>query len=141
MKLWMGRELAGQITDLGAFLHKVGFYKAMDFLRTTARHASLQQIYIERMELPYEKQADELLINEEMKRQLYNAVNALPPQRKLIYQLSRRDGLTHEQIATALNLSRSTVNNALGAATRSISEYLGRQNAAPGILSAFFLLG
>ncbi len=31
MKLWTGRELAGQIINIGAFLRKVGYYKILDF--------------------------------------------------------------------------------------------------------------
>src|SRR4051812_12970200 len=42
-KLWNGRKLAGRIREPAAFFHKVGYLKAMVFLRTTARHSRLRQ--------------------------------------------------------------------------------------------------
>ena len=139
IKLWEGRKLADQITDLGAFIHKVGYYKAMDFLRTTARHAVLQQAYIDRMENGTVKTADELLMDTEAQTLLYKAINQLPGQRRKIYRLSREMGLTHKQIADALHLSPSTVNNAMTAATRSIARFLQHHVSGKAAFSIFFL--
>lgn len=143
MKLWKGRELADQIQEAAAFFHKVGYYKALDFLRTTARKKQLKQVYIDRAMSEEEKMPDELMIDEETKLLLLNAVNQLPPQRKLIYQLSRDEGLSHDQIAHVLNLSKSTVNNTIVSATRSISEYLEMHvvgRAALSVLFVYFML-
>ena len=139
MKLWIGREFALQIKDLGAFLHKVGFYKAMDFLRTASRHTRLLQVYIDRQETLPEKGADDLLIDAEFKALLYEAVNQLPPQRKRIYLMSRENGLTHDQIAEALHLSRSTVNNAMVASNRSIVQFLQKHAMDKAVFVFFFL--
>lgn len=122
MKLWTGRELAGQIINIGAFLRKVGYYKILDFLRTTARNNRLQQLYIDHMSPSAEPRADELMISAELKLVLSNAINALPPQRQMIYKLSRQEGLTHDQIATILHLSPNTVSNALSSANSSIKK-------------------
>ena len=139
MKLWIGREFALQIKDLGAFLHKVGFYKAMDFLRTASRHTRLLQVYIDRQETLPEKGADDLLIDAEFKALLYEAVNQLPPQRKRIYLMSRENGLTHDQIAEALHLSRSTVNNAMVASNHSIVQFLQKHAMDKAVFVFFFL--
>lgn len=139
MKLWVGREFALQIKDLGAFLHKVGFYKAMDFLRTASRHIRLLQVYLDRQETISAKGADDLLIDAELKALLYEAVNQLPPQRKRIYQMSREDGLTHDQIAEILHLSRSTINNAMVASNHSIVQFL-RKHAIDKAVFAFFFV-
>ncbi len=139
MKLWKGRELADQIQEAGAFFHKVGYYKALDFLRTTARRKQLKQVYIDRAASGEEKMPDELMIDEEAKLLLLSAVNKLPPQRKLIYQLSRDEGLSHDQIAHSLNLSKSTVNNTLVSASRSISEYLKIHVIGRAALSVLFI--
>lgn len=122
MKLWTGRELAGQIINIGAFLRKVGYYKILDFLRTTARNSRLQQLYIDHMSPSPEPRADELMISAELKLVLSGAINALPPQRQMIYKLSRQEGLTHDQIATILHLSPNTVSNALSSANSSIKK-------------------
>lgn len=140
MKLWVGRELLPNIQSLGGFLHKVAYNKAMDLFTATARHTRLQQVYAERIGNRPERGADDLLVDDECRRILLEAVNQLPPQRKLIYTLSREQGLTHEQIARALNLSRHTVKNSIVAATRSISEYLQKYYPGKTALSCLFLL-
>ena len=136
MKLWKGRELADQIREASAFFHKVGYYKALDFLRTTARREQLRQVYIDRAVTEQEKLPDELLMDEENKAFLLKAINQLTPQRKLIYQLSRDKDLNHEQIALKLNLSKSTVNNTLVSASRSIADYLQKHVVGKAALSA-----
>jgi RNA polymerase sigma factor (sigma-70 family) len=140
MKFWVGRQLLTNIRDMEGFLHKVAYNKAMDFFTTTARHARLQQIYAQRLALQQERGADDLLIDEECRQILLEAINRLPPRRKLIYTLSREHGLTHEQIAHALNLSRNTVKNAIVSATRSISEYLQKYHPGKTALSCLFFL-
>lgn len=139
MKLWKGRELAEEIQEPSAFFHKVGYYKAMDFLRTTARREQLMEVYIDRAKTETQKLPDELLIDEENKKWLLQAVNQLPPQRKLVYQLSRDKDLSHEQIAQMLNLSKSTVNNTLVTASRSISDYLKLHAIGKAALSSLFI--
>jgi RNA polymerase sigma-70 factor (family 1) len=138
IKLWVGRELMPQIELFENYLHKVAYHKAIDFLRTTSRHTRLQQIYIQRMEHKPDKLADEVLIDEESRALLHKAVLSLPPQRKLIYTLSRKQGLTHDQIAGALNLSPSTVKNSITAAIKSITEFLKNNSSHPLTLIFFF---
>lgn len=141
MKLWTGKELLAHIDNLPAFLHTVAYNKAMDFLRITARHERLTRVYTERSAHEGPSTPDVLLIDEETKQILMKAIAQLPPQRQLIYRMSREEGLTHEQIAAALNLSRSTINNALVASQRSIAQFLKDQGIGKAALSVFFLLG
>jgi RNA polymerase sigma factor, sigma-70 family len=139
VKLWIGRELLVQIEQPNAFLHKVAYYKAMDFLKTMARHTRLQQRYNEwYLATTQEKSPDQLLIDAEMVHLIGQAINQLSPQRKLIYRLSREEGMTHEQIARHLNLSRHTVRNSIIAATRFIDTYLKEQLLGPAMLLLFF---
>lgn len=138
MKLWQGRALADKITSPAAFFHKVGYYKAMDILRTTSRHSRLRQLYIDRLDTAGEDTPVDILMDCEARKLLQQAVQQLPPQRKLIYQMSREEGLTHDQIAEILNLSRSTVNNTIVSASRSIVQFL--RESAPGRAAlAFFI--
>lgn len=139
MKLWFGRELLSNIRQLEGFLHKVAYYKAIDFLRVTSRQSRLQEAYAKRMEKEPEKRADELMIDEEMRQLLYNAIKQLPPKRKLIYKLSREKGLTHDQIAEALHLSRNTVKNNIVSANKSISDFLRNSDIGRAAFSVLFL--
>lgn len=139
MKLWTGRELAGQIINVGGFLRKVAYNKVIDFLRTTARHSRLRKLYIDYMRDASVPQADELMMDAELRSIVYKAINALPPQRQTIYKMSRQEGLTHHQIATLLHLSPNTVSNALAAANSTIKKSIQSYMAQSNSLLLFFL--
>jgi RNA polymerase sigma-70 factor (ECF subfamily) len=139
VKIWAGRELMNKIENLESFLHKIAYHKAIDFLRVASRHARLKKDYFNRLKEEPEKLADDLIIDAEYSQILRKAIDQLPPQRKLIYRLSREEGLTHNQIANALNLSKSTVKNSVMAATKSIKEFLLDKKSS-SVISLFFLL-
>jgi RNA polymerase sigma-70 factor (family 1) len=52
------------------------------------------------------------------------AIDALPPQRKLIFDLCKNEGLTYNEVATQLNISSSTVNSQMVKAMKSIKDFL-----------------
>ena len=140
VKLWVGRKVMDRVHNLEGFLHKVVYHKAIDFLRATARHARLQSAYINRIKPEPEKLPDELLIDAEFRQILRKAIYQLPPKRRLIYTLSREQGLTHDEIARTLNLSRNTVKNSIMAATKSISEYLQDNSSNKAVFPLLFFL-
>jgi RNA polymerase sigma-70 factor (ECF subfamily) len=140
VKLWIGKELVTEIRQLDAFLHTVAYHKALDFLRTVSRKRRMHKTYLESFQPEPEKSADELLIDAESLQLFKRAVQTLPPKRKLIYTMSREKGLTHEEIARALNLSPNTVKNSIVTATRVIGEFLHEHHAGKAALGVLFLL-
>ena len=51
-------------------------------------------------------------------------VQKMPPQRKKIFELSRYKGVSNDEIATSLNISKKTVENHLNAALKEIKKAL-----------------
>ena len=60
-----------------------------------------------------------------MKSAIDRAVDALPEQCRLIFTLSRRDGMTYGQIARALEISVKTVETQMGRALKALRTRLG----------------
>ncbi len=62
-------------------------------------------------------EADHTLENDLETKEYYQlidqALHALPAQKQLVFQLSRREGLSHVEIAERLGLSKSRINNIL----------------------------
>ena len=88
---------------------------------TTFNFLEARQIRIERLnEKPFEEEAhdspDEDLIAKDLQLLIDMVVANMPPQRKLIYQLSREAGLSNAEIAEKLDLSKKTVENHLNLA-------------------------
>ncbi|MDH6535762.1 RNA polymerase sigma-70 factor [Parabacteroides sp. 52] len=53
---------------------------------------------------------------------LWNAIDQLPPERKKIFLLSKRDGLKYQEIADELHLSIKTVENQMSKALKALKE-------------------
>lgn len=126
MKIWLGRDIISQIENFDAFLFRVAHNKSIDFLRAVARDPKFRDLLWDQVQLANNIESDSSLITREYEMKLREAVSLLSPQRKKVYQLSREQDMTHDQIASHLNLSKHTVNNHIVEAQRFIRAYLSR---------------
>ena len=58
--------------------------------------------------------------SEQLKKSIQKAINALPRKCRRIFMLSRNAGMTYEEIAEELNLSKKTVENQMGIALKKL---------------------
>jgi RNA polymerase sigma-70 factor (family 1) len=123
LKLWLGKEMVREIDHFDAFLFRVAQNKAIDFLRSANRDHTLRHFVWEEMQTAGER-ADSRVICTEIETTIRQAVSHLSPQRQLVYQMSREDNLTHDQIASRLNLSKNTIKNHITESVRFIRGYL-----------------
>lgn len=126
IKIWMGRELVMQIEDFDAFLFRVAHNKTIDFFRSAAKDARLRELLRERIQIEETTQADTSLLVQEYEEKIREAIALLSPQRRKVYQLSRQQELSHDQIAMQLHISKSTVNNHIVESQRFIRNYLSK---------------
>lgn len=134
LKLWIGRELLTEIQNMDAFLHKVAYNKAIDFLRITSRNIALQKVVNREIESSREREADYRLQEQEYREIINRAIQQLSPQRRMVFTLSRVEGLNYDQIAKQLHLSRNTVRNTMADTLRSIRSYLLNNEISPVLL-------
>lgn len=67
------------------------------------------------------------------------AVESLPTKRKQIFKMSREQGLTYEEIAMKLNISKKTVENQMVMALKTLRKYF-RDHAGIAFCLIYFLL-
>ena len=65
-----------------------------------------------------------LLQAQESQQLIYKAVSQLPEKKQAIFWLSRREGLTHQEIAQRMNMSVQTVKNNLTDILKYVKIYL-----------------
>lgn len=137
IKLWNKREMAADIQNPRAYIFRMAANKVTNHLRTLARKAKAEN-YLTALQNDEHNATEEAVQLKEMQQLISQAVEQLPPQRKLIYKLSRQEGLKNEEIAIKLNLSLSTVKNQLSTALNAIREHL--QKYPGGVLLLLILL-
>lgn len=82
---------------------------------------------------PYYKSADDLpevedtseeeeIYEAERNLRLWNAIDGLPPARRKIFLMAKRDGLKYQEIAEALQLSVKTIENQMSKALKALRE-------------------
>jgi len=88
----------------------------------------------------FSNETEEHVLLNETKKVLYDAIEKLPPQQKLVYQLCHQQGLKYEEAARELNLSASTVQSYMKLAIRSVRSYVTFHSDLPVALIILGLL-
>ncbi|MBS1575854.1 MAG: RNA polymerase sigma-70 factor [Bacteroidetes bacterium] len=136
LKLWLRRHELYFVDNTESYLFTIARNKIFNYLRKAKYDEKLVEEIKNRMN-PLSNNVEEQVSIAENNRLLQEAITLLSPQRQLVYQLSRQQGLNHEQIAEEMQLSRHTVKNHLVQALRFIKTYL--DNKGIFIFLFFFL--
>ncbi|HEX3934240.1 MAG TPA: sigma-70 family RNA polymerase sigma factor [Puia sp.] len=125
-KLWQHRERLITVTNFRSYLFTISRNHAFNCLRGLAREAQNRRKWTAHfVHAHYEEQVEEQTQRRQQYYQLIEeAVGLLPPQQQRAYLLSRQDGLSHDAIGRAMQLSRETVKRHITLALRAIKEYV-----------------
>jgi RNA polymerase sigma-70 factor, ECF subfamily len=113
MKIWQSHENINIYSSFESFLFTIAHNATVNLLKKRAT----EQKYVEhvkslqRIEETYEL-TDEIQYNE-LNQKFQDLLNELTPRQKEIFQLSREEGLSNEEIAKKLGISVQTVKNHL----------------------------
>lgn len=123
LKLWLNRAELDKIDNADSYIFTIARNKTLNYLRKANYDQKLMH-NIQSLMISTANNVDERQAATDCDSVLEKAITQLSPQRKHVYQLSRRDGLTHNEIAHQLNISRNTVKNHLVETLRFIRSYL-----------------
>ena len=117
VKLWsMGPSLP-EISSFNAYLYRMTKNAAINYLRDRKPSVDISELLIicdGDIEQEYYRKEKELLVR--------LAVEQMPSQRKRIFTMSRYQGMTNDEIAKSLGLSKHTVENHLTLALKELRE-------------------
>ena len=112
LKIWEKRETLDQSKNIKAFIFKVAINTIYDFIR----HKNIESAFNDFASVNFESSANstwQTVIFDEMQENLQKLVAQLPEQQQKIFKMNKEDGLTSDEIAEQLNLSKRTVENHL----------------------------
>ena len=135
LKLWLNRSELPEVENPGGWLRVVVAHTTSNHIRSQLRY----ELRIKKMIDSSSDETDNILeqLDASFAQSLINeAIIRLPAKRKQVFLLSRREGLSRQEIARKLDISENTVRNQLSEATAFIQDYLRQKGALiiPAIL-------
>lgn len=125
LRLWQHRHEYERIYHLSSWLFTVASNLSLTYIKRAAMEGKLLKL-IQNNQAESTLDAEERMSLKESGLLIHEAVQRLPPQQQLVYQLSRQEGLSNQEIAEKLKLSPNTVKNHLVKAIQSIRTFIRR---------------
>lgn len=136
VSLWNCREKLTEIDNYAAYIFTIATNKTFNYLKLKARIE--KHLNAVRLEKDFTNNTLETVELHETRELVGQFIKLLSPQKKLIYNLTREEGLTHEQIAQQLNISKNTVKNHLVETLKFLRENLLRSETVfPFLINIF----
>ena len=123
LKLWENRAHLAEISYPKKYIYTMARNRALDLLTSIARNKKAAQMVWANIAAS-NNLTEELLQAQESQQLIYKAVAQLPEKKQAIFWLSRKEGLSHQEIAQRLGISVQTVKNNLTDILKYIRLYL-----------------
>ncbi len=123
IRIWMSRDKLPAVEHPRAWMAKVALNECYRLLRKQARLKEMETV-LSGEDPPEPDQTTDRIALAETKRLINSAIEELPERRKLIFKMSREQGLKIPEIAAALDLSPGYVKNALVLALQQLRKRL-----------------
>ncbi|MDO6432343.1 sigma-70 family RNA polymerase sigma factor [Flavitalea sp. BT771] len=135
LKVWLHRDRLAGVESPRSWVFRVAANTGRNWLKkqlTMEVHMRAQQGTV-----PVHDHVTDRLDMHRIADVVQETVGAFPPQRKLIYQMSREEGLKPGEIAARLEISVSTVKNTLLSALKAIRENIEQAGLLGTLLFLF----
>src|SRR5450631_3034314 len=124
IKLWQIRGKLMEIEHLRVYLFTIAKNFSLNYITKNYKNITVSLDAVDVEPVVELSGPAEMCISADMVRQIRKAIQQLPPQCRLIFQLVKEEGLRYKEVAAILEISPLTVRNQLAIAVRKIGEVL-----------------
>lgn len=127
LKIWEKRDLLNTSQNIKAFIFKIAVNTIYDFIR----RKNIESAFLDYARLNYttnENYTWHSVIFEEMQQNLNTLLAQMPEQQQKIFRLSKLEGLSNDEIAIKMNLSKRTVENHLYRALTFLKKHFANES-------------
>lgn len=140
VKLWLKREKLAGVENFDGYLFTIARNHIYNVFRKRIKTAAFTHHLLDYAEdtIASSDTPDKHLLCHELEKQVAGAVEHLSQQQRTIYSLSRHHGMSQEEIAATLHISRHTVKSHMNKALHVIRDYLRHYSILEIWLMCFF---
>ncbi|RAV29483.1 RNA polymerase sigma factor [Sinomicrobium soli] len=137
LKVWQKRETLSPELSFKSYLFTITRNRIITFLKKAAKDQELREVifYSSRK---FTDSTDLHIRETEVEKIKKEALNLLPPRRRQIFEMSRYEGKSYEEIAKELGLSKNTVRNQMSMALETLRDFLLKHKHISIILFLFY---
>lgn len=116
IQFWEKKETLFIQHTIGGYLRKMVINACLAHLRTVDRRAAI----LENFDQPVAQSLNgqEIIESKELQEQIHSEIKNLPDQCRKVFEMSRFESMTYQQIGQTLNISPKTVENHIGKALK-----------------------
>lgn len=137
LKLWINRSALNNIEVPEAYILSIAKNTTIDWLRKLARQTNLIADLTTQIE-QYSNDAEHKMNVESLENIIAESLSQLSDSKQIVFQLNKRVGLSHDEIALKLHLSKSTVKNHLSETMKYIRKQI--QSSVPSEILILLML-
>lgn len=123
LKVWMTRQDLAAIESPQGYLFVMARNKALDYLRKASLDSRMRA-HLWRSIAEHQHTTEDQIFSNDSSRLVDEAIYKLSRQQQAVFRLSRIEGLSHDEIAVQLSISKNTVKNHIVASLKFIRNYL-----------------
>ncbi len=137
-KIWEKREEITSDRSFKSFLFTIAYHLIIDQFRKNLQSRKYEDFILHEARKNFNVVEEELEYNE-LHDKIEKAISNLPERRRIIFKMSRIEGLSHKEIAERLDISPETVENHINLAICSLKKVLERDSIAILLFVGLFL--
>lgn len=139
LKVWLNRKKLNPELSFKSFVFTIARNLAFNALAKGANNKKLQEAIFYKSQQRHNP-TDRRLLEADYEKLKQQAIAELSPRCKLVFQMSRNDGKSYQEISQELGVSVNTVKNQMSSALGTIKEFLVRHGDIAFLL-AFLVHG
>jgi RNA polymerase sigma-70 factor (ECF subfamily) len=121
-RFWQKRHQIEITASLDAYLRRMAVNEGLAYLRS--RKYFTEEIEPHSARMSDSNTAEDRFLHSELEQNIRSAIDGLPPKCRMVFQLSRYEELSYQEIADQMEISIKTVENQMGKALKILRQEL-----------------